>query len=294
MIVDATPRLRQIVSEVWRPLLGLFVWDVIVTVTYYVLPFHAPSLPLTLFGSALALFLGFRVNASYQRWWEGRGLWGLMINASRNLARGVRNFMPDPHATELKRSIVLRQVAYVNALRCQLRKRPHEEAVLKFLSADEARFALTRVNAANGLLDGTGRRINDARLNGWLDTIQQTSLERVLIDIANAQGGMERIKNTPLPNQYRFFPTFFTRLFCILLPIGLVETLGLATPIGSTIAGLMFLAVLQIGDDLVDPFADTVHDVPLDAMCRTIEIDLLQAIGDPAPDPSQPVNGVLW
>ena len=294
MIVDATPRLRQIVSEVWRPLLGLFVWDVIVTVTYYVLPFHAPSLPLTLFGSALALFLGFRVNASYERWWEGRGLWGLMINASRNLARGVRNFMPDPHATELKRSIVLRQVAYVNALRCQLRKRPREEAVLKFLSADEARFALARVNAANGLLDGTGRRINDARLNGWLDTIQQTSLESVLIDIANAQGGMERIKNTPLPNQYRFFPTFFTRLFCILLPIGLVETLGFATPIGSTIAGLMFLAVLQIGDDLVDPFADTVHDVPLDAMCRTIEIDLLQAIGDAAPDPSQPVNGVLW
>ncbi|RZM05167.1 MAG: hypothetical protein EOP68_18740, partial [Sphingomonas sp.] len=124
MIVDATPRLKQIITEVWRPLLGLFVWDVIVTVTYYVLPFHAPSLPLTLFGSALALFLGFRVNASYARWWESRGLWGLMINASRNLARGVRNFMPDPHATELKRSIVLRQIAYVNALRCQLRKRP--------------------------------------------------------------------------------------------------------------------------------------------------------------------------
>ncbi|SFP87486.1 bestrophin family protein [Sphingomonas rubra] len=294
MIVDATPRLRQIVTEVWRPLLGLFVWDVVVTVTYYILPFHAPSLPLTLFGSALALFLGFRVNASYQRWWESRGLWGLMINASRNLARGVRNFMPDPYATELKRSIVLRQIAYVNALRCQLRKRPRDEAVLKFLSMDEAKVALARVNTANGLLDGTGRRINDARMNGWVDTIQQTSLESVLVDIANAQGGMERIKNTPLPNQYRFFPTFFTRLFCVLLPIGLVETLGFATPIGSTIAGLMFLAVLQIGDDLVDPFADTIHDVPLDAMCRTIEIDLLQAIGDTAPEPLQPVKGVLW
>ncbi|RYD18345.1 MAG: hypothetical protein EOP89_17325, partial [Lysobacteraceae bacterium] len=82
--------------------------------------------------------------------------------------------------------------------------------------------------------------------------------------------------------------------FCILLPIGLVETLGFATPIGSTIAGLMFLAVLQIGDDLVDPFADTIHDVPLNAMCRTIEIDLLQAIGDEAPEPLQPVRGVLW
>ena len=105
---------------------------------------------------------------------------------------------------------------------------------------------------------------------------------------------MERLKNTPLPNQYRFFPTFFTQLFCILLPIGLVETLEYATPLGSTVAGLMFLAVLRIGDDLVDPFANTVHDVPLSAMCRTIEIDLLQAIGDPSPEPLAPVKGVLW
>ena len=295
MIVTATPRLSQIVSEVWRPLLGLFVWDVIVTVTYYVLPFHAPSLPLTLFGTALALFLGFRDNSAYQRWWEGRGLWGLMINASRSLARVTRNMLPDPEAHDLKRSIVLRQVAYVNALRCQLRRQPVDDEVLKFLSRGEAEPALARANIANGLLDGTGRRIDDARRRGWIDTIQQAAFERILVDIANAQGGMERLKNTPLPNQYRFFPSVFTRLFCILLPIGLVETLGFATPIGSTIAGLMFLAVLQIGDDLVDPFAGRLHDVPLTAMTRTIEIDLLQAIGDAAPEPVLPdKNGVLW
>ena len=286
--------MSQILSEVWRPLLGLFVWDVIVTITYYVLPFHAPALPLTLFGTALALFLGFRDNSAYQRWWESRGLWGLMINASRNLARMARNMLPEPEGHDMKRTIVLRQIAYVNALRCQLRKQPAPPEVLRFLSKEEASFALDRTNIANGLLDGTGRRIDIARRNGWIDTIQQTQFEAILVDIANAQGGMERIKNTPLPNQYRFFPSIFTRLFCILLPIGLVETLGFATPIGSTIAGLMFLAVLQIGDDLVDPFADTIHDVPLNAMCRTIEIDLLQAIGDEAPEPLQPVRGVLW
>ena len=294
MIVTATPRFSQILSEVWRPLLGLFVWDVVVTITYYVLPFHAPALPLTLFGTALALFLGFRDNSAYQRWWESRGLWGLMINASRNLARMARNMLPEPEGHDMKRTIVLRQIAYVNALRCQLRKQPAPPEVLRFLSKEEASFALERTNIANGLLDGTGRRIDIARRNGWIDTIQQTQFEAILVDIANAQGGMERIKNTPLPNQYRFFPSLFTRLFCILLPIGLVETLGYATPVGSTIAGLMFLAVLQIGDDLVDPFADTIHDVPLNAMCRTIEIDLLQAIGDPAPEPLQPEKGVLW
>ncbi|MDV5824427.1 bestrophin family protein [Sphingobium naphthae] len=294
MIVDPVPSLRRIASEVWKPLTILFVWDCAVTVTYYLLPFHAPELPLTIFGSALALFLGFRSNSSYQRWWEGRVLWGAMINASRNIARAARNFLPDPQARDLKREIVKRQIAYVNALRCQLRRQPIGEDVIKFLEEQDKGKALARVNAANGLLDSTGRRIDMARREGMIDTIQQTQMEAVLVDIANAQGGMERLKNTPLPVQYRFLPTIFTHIFCIALPIGLVETLGFATPLGSTVAGLMFLAVLRIGDDLTDPFANTVHDVPMTAMCRTIEIDLLQAIGDPAPEPHKPVKGVLW
>ena len=294
MIISSTPRFGILIREVWRPLTALFVWDCIVTGVYLYSPFRAPSLPLTIFGSALALFLGFRTNSAYQRWWESRGLWGLMINASRSLSRTARNLLPDDEARDLKRTIVLRHVAYVNALRCQLRKQPVDAEVLRFLSRGEAEPALQRTNTANGILDGSSRRIDDARRNGWIDTIQQAHFESLFVDISNAQGGMERIKNTPLPNQYRFFPTFFTRLFCVLLPIGLVETLGIATPIGSTVAGLMFLAALQIGDDLVDPFANTVHDVPLTGMCRTIEIDLLQSIGDEAPPPLQPVDGVLW
>jgi putative membrane protein len=294
MIVKAVPNMRTLASEVWKPLALLFIWDCAVTAAYYLLPFRAPSLPLTIFGSALALFLGFRSNSSYQRWWEGRILWGAMINASRSLARATRNFLPDPEGRDLKREIVKRQIAYVNALRLHLRRQPVDETVTSFLQEKDKGLALARTNPANGLLDSTGRRIDLARREGWIDTVQQTQMERVLVDIANAQGGMERLKNTPLPIQYRFLPTFFTHLFCVLLPIGLVETLGLATPLGSTVAGVMFLAVLRIGDDLVDPFANTVHDVPLAALCRTIEIDLLQSIGDEAPPPAQPVKGILW
>ncbi|MGF7147694.1 putative membrane protein [Sphingomonas zeicaulis] len=294
MILDAIPNTRQIATEVWKPLTVLFVWDCVVTIAYYILPFRAPALPLTIFGTALALFLGFRSNSAYQRWWEGRILWGQMINASRSLARAVRNFMTDPAATQLKRSIVFRQIAYVNALRCQLRRQTLDEDVFRFLAKGQDDPAIARVNAANGLADGAGRRVADALGAGWIDTIQQTQIERLLVDISNAQGGMERLRNTPLPSQFRFFPMFFTHIFCVLMPIGLVETLGFATPLGSTLAGLMFLAVLRVGDDLVDPFANTVHDVPLSTMCRTIEIDLLQAIDEPAPEPLKPVKGVQW
>jgi len=294
VIIDVKPRVTDVFLQVWRTLAVLFVWDVLVTIIYYVLPFRAPALPLTIFGSALALFLGFRANSTYQRWWEGRVLWGQMINASRNLVRLCVSVLSAPDAAAVGRSIALRQVAYVHALRCQLRRLPVGVELEPRLDADEVAAVVTRTNVANGLLDTTGRAVEQARRDGWIDSIQQASVERILVDIANAQGGMERLKNTPLPYQYRFYPNLFTRVFCILLPIGLVETLQYATPVGSTVAGLMFLAVLKIGDELVDPFANTIHDLPLDSMCRTVEIDALQAIGERAPEPLQPVDGVLW
>nr|WP_295110758.1 bestrophin family ion channel [uncultured Caulobacter sp.] len=296
MIPDGTPRIRRTFAGAWRVLAALFVWDVAVTVFYLTSPYKAPSLPVTLFGTGLALFLGFRVNSAYQRWWEGRVLWGAMINASRSLARAIVAFLGDgdPRSDAIRRSIVVRQVAYAHALRRQLRRQDPKPDVRRLLDPDEADDALRRQNPANGLLDGIGAMVAQSAREQRIDTIQQAQLERVLIDIANAQGGMERIKNTPLPAQYRSFPEFFTRLFCCLLPVGLVDTLGWATPVGSTVISLMFLAVLRIGDDLVDPFANTVHDVPMTAMCQTIEIDLLEAIGAPAPEPLKPVDGVLW
>ncbi|QJU59587.1 hypothetical protein HL653_19140 [Sphingomonas sp. AP4-R1] len=291
MIVDGVPNFKTIVREIWRPLAGLFVWDVAVTGFYLYSPFHAPELPLTLFGTALALFLGFRSNSAYQRWWEGRVLWGALINASRSLTRNVIAFLgrDDPRA----QAIVLQQIAYVHALRCQLRRQPLDGKVRDFLPADGIDHLLSTQNPANSLLENIGVRVAAASDEGRIDSIKQTHLDAVLIDIANAQGGMERLKNTPLPNQYRFVPALFTRLFCLLLPVGLVETLGIATPVGSTLAGLMFLAVFAIGDDLTDPFANTVHDLPLSAMCRTIEANLLQSLGREAPPPLHPHHGIL-
>ena len=261
--------LRPVAREVWKPLTVMFVWDVVVTVAYYIAPFSAPALPVTLFGSALAIFLGFRSNIAYARWWEARTLWGLMVNASRNLARQAGSYLDDA-----ARPVVLDQITYVNALRRQLRG---EGA------------------GANSILDTIGRRIEAARRAGSIDAIQQSSMERVLVDIANAQGGMERIKNTPLPIHYRLLPNLFTHILCLLLPIGLVDTLGFATPLGSTVAGFMFMSVLRVSDDLDDPFANKVHDVPMNALCRTIEIDLLESLGDEAPELLTPdAKGVLW
>lgn len=291
MIVGRSPRIRQSFQGAWRTLIALFFWDLAVTIFYFISPFKAPALPLTIFGTALALILGVRVNSAYQRWWEGRILWGGMVNVSRSYARAVLAYLPE-QAAALKTELVERHMAYVHALRCQLRRQDPGPDMRRLLG--EAVPELDRRNPANGLLDGSDLRIADAVRKGWLDTIQQSQIEQMLVDMSNAQGGMERLKNTPLPAQYRSFPKYFTRLFCILLPIGLVETLGIATPFGSAVAGFMYLAVLQIGDDLVDPFANSIHDLPLNSVTTMIEGDLAQALGGEPPPLVQPENGVLW
>ena len=294
MIVSTRPRLVQIVRDVWRTLALLLLWDVAVTAVWWVTPFQVPVLPLALLGSGVALFLGVRDGAAYQRWWEGRILWGAMVNGSRSLARAAVA-MPEPGeaATRFAADVVRRQIAYVHALKDTLRGRDPRPDLLRFTPA-ETDAALACGNPPNALLNRTGSAVAQARRAGLIDSVQQAQIERVLVDISNAQGGMERLKRTPLPIQYRFFPELFTRFFCLLLPIGTVQTLGWATPVGSTAVALIFLAVLRIADDLADPFRDTRHDVPLSALCRTIEIDLRQTVGEPAPEPLQPVDGVLW
>ena len=127
-----------------------------------------------------------------------------------------------------------------------------------------------------------------------IDSFSRVRMESTLVDIANAQGGMERIKNTPLPAQYRFFPALFTRVFCIILPFAIVQDLGIYTPVGSALVGLMLLILLQIGDDLKDPFSNDVHDVPIASHCNTVEIDLQpddrrQAAGKAAAGRRRPV-----
>src|SRR3546814_7575476 len=92
------PRFRQIIIEVWKPLTILFVWDVAVTAFHMMTPIKEPPLPTALFGTAIALFMGFRTNAAYARWWEARTLWGALINASRSLAR-IRS---EEHTSELQ------------------------------------------------------------------------------------------------------------------------------------------------------------------------------------------------
>ncbi|QWT21007.1 hypothetical protein KPL74_03100 [Bacillus sp. NP157] len=261
-------------SHLWRyisgPLVVLFCWDVLITAVWCYTESSwewFPALPVTLFGTAVAIYLSFRNATAYSRWWEARILWGAMVNCSRTLVRDAETLLNDK---VLARDISYRQIAYVHSLRLHLRRQKNWDELSGLLPDDELAHLRTVANAPNAIALRTGSLLSE----GSPDSIIRATFAKTLAEISNAQGGMERIKNTPLPQQYSVYPVVFTHVFCALLPFGLVEQLGIYTPLGSTVAGILFLGLLQSGNDLQDPFEDKVNDVPMSAVTRGIEIDL--------------------
>lgn len=291
MILPGRAHLGHILRYVGRPLIWLLAWDVAVTAFWYFIhPRWAefPALPVTLLGSAVAVYLSFRNTTAYARWWEARTLWGAMVNASRTLAREALTLIPQ---RDVAATVAHRQIAYVHALRMHLRRQSPWDDLTNRLPAEDVERLRGVTNVPNAIHARTATIIAAARP----EPILLATLSRTLSDISNAQGGMERIKNTPLPQQYATYPEIFTHGFCLLLPLGLVETLGLYTPLGSTVAGFLFLALLQIGNDMQNPFENLEDDVPLTTLTRAIEIDLRDGLGEShGLEPVKPVDGILW
>jgi putative membrane protein len=157
-------------------------------------------------------------------------------------------------------------------------------------------------NKPNLLQLQLGRKIYQAMANGTLGGFDSFQMEGQLMALANHQGGCERIKNTPLPRQYDFFTRVFVLAFAALLPFGVLgffsgpEWAGLSwlvIPICICVSGV-FVIMERTGAANEDPFENRVTDVPLTAMCNTIERDLLEMLGEAQrPAKEQAVNGYL-
>ena len=300
------PRTRQLVLQtvqyVGLPLLGLLAYDIAVVVAYkkgYLQWAALEQIPLSLFGSAIGVILAFRNSTSYARWWEARTLWGTIVNNSRSWGRLVTTTLrpkdgPANAASALQRQMVYYQIAWVHALRQHLRRLdPFTE--IAFLPEDDLADFRGQNNVPLAIQQKQGLLLREALDNGWIDPAQWHAMNQSLDDLVDAQGGAERIKNTPMPRQYDWFPQLCAQMFCFLLPLTMVSSLGWFTPLGSTLVGFIFLALDKIGRDLEDPFDNTINDIPLTSMTRTIEINLRQMLGETElPSPLTPVDDVLW
>lgn len=306
MIVPEGPNLGRMLRYVGRPLALLLAYDIVVVLGYVYGGWKwiaSPHIPLAIFGGAIGAILAFRNTSSYARWWEARILWGQIVNSSRTLGREVLSMITAAKRDEagplesllLQRRIISLQIAYVHALRCQLRGISALNELQRLLTEQDLEHVLTHQNQALAVQQRIASLLALSFDRGWIDAVRWATIDRTLSDVTSAQGGAERIKNTPMPKQYDLFPQLFVRLYCLLLPLGMVANLGLLTPIGSTLVGFIFLALDEIGRDLEAPFENREHDVPLNAITRTIEINLKQMLGETEiPAPEKPLLGVLW
>jgi putative membrane protein len=284
------------------PLLFALIWSLLAWIAGSMLGPERLAIsfaPVAVLGSALAIFVAFRNNSAYARWWEARQLWGGIVNSSRVLARLVITFS-DSHAHQpafdrarsehFKRQMVFGILAWVHALRLHLRgqlQEPEARAVLERYLPPEDRALLEPFdNLPHGIHFLMGRKIYEAMANGTLGGFDSFQMEGQLLALANLQGGCERIKNTPLPRQYDYFTRLFIAVFSALLPFGMLSLFGSAAPGAptwimvplSTLLAAVFIIMEKTGAANEDPFENRTTDVPMTALCNTIERDLLQLL----------------
>jgi putative membrane protein len=291
-----------------KRLIVLFLFDFTIAVLYVRFGFTwlgLASLPLAIIGGALSVFLAFRNNSAYDRWWEARSLWGSLVNTARTFSRQVLTMVADedpnaPRPTSgpwplTKQQAVELQIAYVHALRCHLRRQNPFPELESRLSPELVAYLRAQRNVPIAMLLVMGQALRNFADQDRLDSYRFTAIDRTLTDLCNVQGACERIKNTPLPCQYHHFPRVLVAMYSVLLPLGLVEGLGMLTPVVSTLISFIFLSLETIGKEIENPFENTVHDTPMSALTRSIEINLLQNLGkERLPGDVRPVDGFVY
>jgi putative membrane protein len=289
----------SVLPNIWKSLAVTTLLAVVVTVTDGVfdgVKFSLTALPFTLMGLPLAIFLGFRNNAAYDRYWEGRKQWGELVLRSRGLARQclalVDVALPFAAAADDVRTRMLRRtIAHAHALRHRLRAGDAAADVAPWLAPAEWERVRALPNLPHALLLEMGADLALCLRERRLDPCTAPALDATLNAMAGVDAACERIHGTPLPFSYTLLLHRTAYLYCFLLPFGLVDTIGYATPLVTCVVAYTFFGLDALGDEIEEPFGTLDNDLPLDAICRTIEIDVRTALGERAlPPPLQPVD----
>ena len=246
--------------------------------------------PFTLFGIALALFLGFRNNASYDRFWEARKLWGALLNDTRSLARQALTLPGYPGEAVETQEFINYLISFVYSLKHQLRKSDALPDLLERLPEGLA----FRINSAEFqpvmLMKEMALWIKKAKNDGQIDTIIQVAFDENLGKLSDIVGGCERIASTPIPYTYRVLLHRTVYIYCFLLPFGFVDSLEWFMPLIITFIAYTFVALEAIADEIEEPFGLESNDLALDAMSLMIERTLLEMAGKPLPQKPPAAN----
>ncbi|MEO7651728.1 MAG: bestrophin family ion channel [Bryobacteraceae bacterium] len=254
------------------------IWTaVIVAVHFHLFPIAIPSLMHTLVGTALGLLLVFRTNASYDRFWEGRRLWGGIVNDSRNLIRGAAVQLAADRELlfELTRWTAIFAHAAARGLRGESGIGPLTEG----LRANEVAEVSEGQHPALAVASRMTDVLNRARERGYISDIIYGGLDRSIEQLINHLGGCERIRKTPLPFAYVVHLRRALVIYCYTLPFALVSSYGWFTVADVLVIAYVFFGIEEIGVEIEGPFGTDDNDLPLDDICETIHRNLYAIAG---------------
>lgn len=281
----------SVVPHIWPQILVATLFCIAVKFLYHIGSVDLASIsmaPFAVFGIALSLFLGFRNNAAYDRWWEARRHWGQLVYDTRSLGRTTETLLGADHPA--RRALLNDVLAFSHFLRASVRKVDATADAARFIGAEAAEQAAAAVNPPDFMLRQMGRRIGALRIEGTLDTTSVLMLDNRLTAIAAVQAANERIANTPLPFAYSLLVHRTAYLYCFLVPFGLAATAGWFAPLFVAVMAYVFFGLDAVSEELENPFGCEHNDLPLNALCRVNEISVAEALGETPPEALKPVN----
>lgn len=303
--------------------------------------FVIPWLPLSVIGTAVAFYVGFKNNSAYDRLWEARKIWGGIVNSSRTWGASTKSYVSDLFQTEkstentiliFQKRLIYRHIGWLYTLRSQLliptewehisqgrhvrnatKKRmarfgiglhddeASKEALRQYLPENEYERLINYKNTATQIIDQQSQDLKMLREQDLIDDFRHMEMQKILGDFYTFQGQCERIKKFPLPRQYGSMSFVFVGIFIFLLPLGMVSEFSKLGEYGvwvsipfTVLVGWVYLMMELVGDYSENPFEGLGNDIPMLSLCRTIEIDLMEMMGETdLPEGIKPVNGIL-
>lgn len=290
MLLNKTIPLKYILNKVKYDLVYVLLVSLAVLFVTDLFQEALPTIPISIpifLGTAISILLSFKLNQSYNRWWEARKIWGSIVNDSRSLVIQLKTLVATNNE-EAIRKLAYRQIAWCYALNQSLRGLNPIENLHAWMNAEEIKELENHNNKPLAILDLHGRDIKNLKTSNQMDIFSQLHMDNTLVRLCDAQGKAERIKTTVFPVTYRIFLHGIIYLFVITLSIALVDVEGyFEIPLLLLISTAFFL-LEKSAKHMQDPFENRPTDIAMTAISRTIEINIKQLLKDtdiPLPHP---------
>lgn len=287
MYINKRLSIIEILIHSWKIQLILIIIVTTATISYInLLGEYVPLSPvmITVLGTAISFFIGFINAQAYGRWWEARKIWGALVNDSRSFCRMVLTFIHEEEEKKdenrsLAKQLVHRHLAFLIILRDRLRDQQSGEE-LKYLCEEDQMLLQSKSHRANVIQTLQGKDLDSAEKLNFIDVIRMSQINEMLNRFSDSMGKSERIKLTVFPVYYSTLISLSIWLYMLIFPMQISTVVGYWSIPLSYLVGNIFILTYFAGQSLLNPFDQKPSGIPISSITRTIEINLLEQIGE--------------